>query len=157
MPDFREQNFRIDKFAMRYSNFVPRLFNFCLSLGLAKPVQSLNTARAYRAAEELVERIGADWPTQRTSIGRHLHAGLFSFRHDTTSIAEASHNINRNLIRAMPQILSSRYPLHRSMHRSSLTAPSGPSSRRGPTAASAWCSSPDYTSTYHPGRGRYSH
>lgn len=262
MPDFREQDFRIDKFAMRYSNFVPRLFNYCLSLGmkpnrimpsrafcsdenqgypiiviakhfgtfpfnhgrvggivatdrhvphaqhgrdsviiqashvgyepetgqfgiyrrlqtedheyssdcgaicnvldwyrdeyefacrhikldrdpdghivivdnqllnehreqglfldlgrlidmrngLAQPIHSLSTARAYRAAAELVEYIGADWPAQRASIGTHLHAGLFSFRRDTASIADASHNINRNLIRAMPAILSSRYP-----------------------------------------------
>ncbi len=78
--------------------------------GLAQPLHSLSTARAYRAAEDLVERIGTAWPTQRTSIGTHLHAGLFSFRRDTEAIADASHNINRNLIRAMPTILSSKYP-----------------------------------------------
>ena len=34
MPEYRDSDFRIDGFAMRYSSFVPRLYNFCLSLGM---------------------------------------------------------------------------------------------------------------------------
>ena len=32
MPVYRENSFRVDGFAMRYSNFVPHLLNFCLPL-----------------------------------------------------------------------------------------------------------------------------
>ncbi|MBT4077244.1 MAG: hypothetical protein HOE78_11730 [Gammaproteobacteria bacterium] len=35
MPQSNFHNFQVDKVAMRYSNFAPRLFNFCLSLGMA--------------------------------------------------------------------------------------------------------------------------
>ncbi|VAW51508.1 hypothetical protein MNBD_GAMMA05-1761 [hydrothermal vent metagenome] len=34
MPKNRFHRFRIDDVAIRYSNFAPRLFNFCLSLGM---------------------------------------------------------------------------------------------------------------------------
>ena len=34
MPVDLGNSFRVDNYAMRYSNFVPRLFNFCLSLGM---------------------------------------------------------------------------------------------------------------------------
>ena len=34
MPAYLKNSFRVDNYAMRYSNFVPRLFNFCLSLGM---------------------------------------------------------------------------------------------------------------------------
>ncbi|MCW8826912.1 MAG: hypothetical protein OQK78_10880 [Gammaproteobacteria bacterium] len=35
MPVYLKNSFRVDKYAMRYSDFVPRLFNFCLSLGMS--------------------------------------------------------------------------------------------------------------------------
>jgi len=34
MPRYRTSSFRIDSVAMRYSDFAPRLFNFCLSKGM---------------------------------------------------------------------------------------------------------------------------
>lgn len=34
MPVYSPNSFRIDEYAMRYSDFVPRLFNLCLSLGM---------------------------------------------------------------------------------------------------------------------------
>ena len=34
MPVYKKNSFRIDGLAMRYSSLVPRLFNFCLSLGM---------------------------------------------------------------------------------------------------------------------------
>jgi hypothetical protein len=34
MPVFPSNSFRVDDCATRYSKFVPRLFNFCLSLGM---------------------------------------------------------------------------------------------------------------------------
>jgi len=34
MPKYSPSSFKIDAVAMRYSNFAPRLFNYCLSLGM---------------------------------------------------------------------------------------------------------------------------
>ena len=34
MPVYLKNSFHVDNYAMRYSNFVPRFFNFCLSLGM---------------------------------------------------------------------------------------------------------------------------
>lgn len=34
MPAHLSNSFRVDEYAIRYSNFVPRLFNYCLSLGM---------------------------------------------------------------------------------------------------------------------------
>jgi len=34
MPVYQKNDFRVDNYAMRYSNFVPRLFNYCLSIGM---------------------------------------------------------------------------------------------------------------------------
>jgi hypothetical protein len=78
--------------------------------GHADPIQLLSTAKAYRASPELVNRIGTQWPEKRQSIGRHLYSDLFYFRRNTAAVTDASHNINRNLIKSMPAILSSKYP-----------------------------------------------
>jgi len=34
MPVHLSNSFRVDHYAIRYNNFAPRLFNFCLSLGM---------------------------------------------------------------------------------------------------------------------------
>ena len=78
--------------------------------GRPEPLQLLSTAKVYRASPELVARIGVHWPKGRESIDRHLFADLFRYRRDTETIVDASSNINRNLIAAMPEILSSRHP-----------------------------------------------
>jgi hypothetical protein len=57
-----------------------------------------------------VNRIGTDWPEKRQNIGRHLYADLLHFRRNTETVVDASHNINRNLIKSMPDILCSKYP-----------------------------------------------
>jgi len=74
------------------------------------PVALLSTAKVYKASAELVNRINAQWPQTRQSIGHHLYADMFFFRRNTEMITDASHNINRNLINSMPAILSSKYP-----------------------------------------------
>ncbi len=73
-------------------------------------MQQLSTAKAYRAAQDLVNRIGTQWPEKRQNIGHLLYPDLFYFRRDTESVIDASHNINRNLIKSMPEILYSKYP-----------------------------------------------
>jgi hypothetical protein len=88
MPVYKKNSFRVDGLAMRYSSFVPRLFNFCLSLGM-KP-NRIMPSRAFCSDEN------QGYP--------------FRYRRDTETIVDASSNINRNLIAAMPEILSSRHP-----------------------------------------------
>ena len=68
----------------------------------------LSTAKVYRASTELVNRIGTQWPEKRQSIGNHLYSGLYYFRRNTDAVIDASSNINRNLIKSMPDILSSK-------------------------------------------------
>src|SRR5258708_33548695 len=43
------ENFRIDDRAMRYSQFVPRLYNYCLSLGFQR--ESMMPSRAFCSDE----------------------------------------------------------------------------------------------------------
>ncbi|MBL7004036.1 MAG: hypothetical protein ISR69_08425 [Gammaproteobacteria bacterium] len=45
----KNKNFQVDKFAIRYSNFAPRLFNYCLSLGM-KP-NTIMPSRAFCSDE----------------------------------------------------------------------------------------------------------
>ncbi len=78
--------------------------------GHMEPMQLLSTAKVFRASAELVDRVGADWPHKRQNIGRHLYPDLFYFKRNTETITDASHNINRNLIKSMPAILTSKYP-----------------------------------------------
>ena len=49
MPKYIKHSFRIDDVAMRYSVFAPRLFNFCLSLGM-RP-QKIMPSRAFCSDE----------------------------------------------------------------------------------------------------------
>ena len=74
------------------------------------PVQLLSTAKVFHASTKLVDRIGRQWPERRTSIGELFYADLFYFRRDTEAVIDAGRNINRNLIKSMPAILSSKYP-----------------------------------------------
>jgi hypothetical protein len=78
--------------------------------GQCVPLRQLSTARVFRASPELVEAIGDDWGEDRCAIGDRLHGDLFYFRREPGVAAEASDLINRNLIGAMPMILSSRFP-----------------------------------------------
>ncbi len=76
----------------------------------AEPLQLLSTAKVYRAANDLVQRIGEQWPAKRQNIRQHLYSDLFYFRRDTKTMVDASYTINQNLIKSMPAILTSRHP-----------------------------------------------
>jgi len=78
--------------------------------GHAEPLRLLSTAKVYRASTELVNRIGTQWPEKRQSIDNHLYSDLFYFHRNTEAVVDASSNINRNLIKSMPDILLSKYP-----------------------------------------------
>ena len=72
-------------------------------------VQSYSTAKSFMAAEQLVERIGEEWPSQNTSIGQFLFPTLFRFKRKTDDMV-ASGLLNRNLIENMPWIIGSKSP-----------------------------------------------
>jgi len=73
-------------------------------------VQSYSTSKSFMASDELVKRIGDDWPEDNTGIGNRLEPDLFYFRNDMEDIFEASGYLNRNLIKSMPYILTSGHP-----------------------------------------------
>lgn len=78
--------------------------------GHVAPLYQLSTSKVFHASSQLVSRIGSAWPATRQPIGRHLADDLFYFKRDIDAISEASHNINRNLIRSMPSILTHKFP-----------------------------------------------
>ncbi len=78
--------------------------------GVSRPLRQLSTARVFRALPELAAKIGSERFEDRSPIGKCLHAELFYFRRETGVVAEARDYINRNLIDAMPTILTSRFP-----------------------------------------------
>lgn len=51
-----------------------------MSDGQAKPVQMLSTAMVFKAADELVARVGSMWPMMSKSIGPKLYSDLFYFK-----------------------------------------------------------------------------
>lgn len=128
--------------------------------GGPEPLQLLSTAKVYRASPELVARIGAHWPKGREIIGRHLFADLFRFRRDTDKILDASGNINRNLIAAMPDILSSRYPAlaaARFNTQIEFDRTFRKIVKESSYRVSGLHSSPASTPTCHPGKAKYFH
>lgn len=75
-----------------------------------EPVKLLSTAKVFQAAPDLIKSIGENWPDKRESIDEYLDSDFFYFRRDTEAVLDASRNINRNLIKSMPNILSSKHP-----------------------------------------------
>ena len=69
MPKYSTSNFNIKNVAMRYSDFAPRLFNFCLSLGM-KP-NDIMPSRAFFSDENQGYHI--------ILIAKHF--GTFPFNH----------------------------------------------------------------------------
>ncbi len=72
-------------------------------------VRSYSTAKSFIASEQLVKRVGKNWPDVRTPINKFLFAELFHFKRITDDMV-ASGILNRNLIKAMPEIISSHSP-----------------------------------------------
>lgn len=75
--------------------------------GSPEPVRQLSTAKVFRAADELIQRVGSMWPMMRKSIGVKLYPDLFYFRRDSD---QAFEQIENNLIGSMPAILTSKFP-----------------------------------------------
>ncbi len=74
-------------------------------------IRSLSTARRFQATSDLVNRIGADWPTrERRPIGRMLTPDLFTFRRNLVPESESQSHLEHNLINPMPWILTDGEP-----------------------------------------------
>jgi hypothetical protein len=84
--------------------------NLDLMIADRTPVRLKSTAKVFTASARLAGRIGDRWPKAPQGIGENLGADLFYFRRDMESHIDASLNLNRNLLKSMPWILSHKYP-----------------------------------------------
>lgn len=73
-------------------------------------LRAYSTSKSFIASKDLVERIGEAWPQTPTELGNRLEADQFYFVNDMEGVFEASGFLNRNLINAMPGILTSMNP-----------------------------------------------
>ncbi len=83
--------------------------NFDMLLENQNVIHAFSTARSYLASKQFVERVGDQWPQSKASIGRYLYPDMFSFKRKSDDMV-ASGLLNRNLITAMPGIISSKAP-----------------------------------------------
>ena len=77
------------------------------------PLRTLSTAKVFAASPVLVDRVGKSVFSSETpqSIGVHLTADMFYFQRNILQMEEGAHHLEPNLIRYMPQIITSRAPL----------------------------------------------
>ncbi len=77
------------------------------------PMKMLNTARAYRAANSLIESIGIEVFLQSSpvAIGKYLTHHMFYFDRNIPEQIDEKHNLEHNLIRFMPQIITDPWPI----------------------------------------------
>lgn len=80
--------------------------------GQRTPLRRLSTARVFSPTQELVDSIGEAAFNRATPqpIGTRLAADMFYFRRDISPMAEGVHHLEHNLIRYMPQIVTSTAP-----------------------------------------------
>ena len=71
-------------------------------------VHQYSTAKAFPATKALIKRIGKNWPSKKAAIGNQLYPELFYFKRKMDEQL-ASDLLNRNLIDAMPEIISSDF------------------------------------------------
>lgn len=80
--------------------------------GQRVPVKILSTAKAFRPTPSLVEKIGE--PSFNgiapQHIGRKLTSDMFYYQHNIQHVEEGTHHLEHNLIRYMPQIVTSEFP-----------------------------------------------
>ncbi len=72
-------------------------------------IHAYSTAKSFIAADSLVERIGDKWPDKKTPIENNLFPELFRFKNASDDTL-ASGLLNRNLLSAMPNIVTSKHP-----------------------------------------------
>jgi len=76
------------------------------------PLKVLSTAKVFAASSGLINKAGGSSFNNRKpqAIGNILGAEMFYFRHDIPQIEEGIHHLEHNLIRYMPQIITSKSP-----------------------------------------------
>lgn len=72
-------------------------------------IHAYSTAKSYLAADSFIERLGDAWPDEPTPIQTKLYPEFFTFKNETDDMV-ASGILNRNLLHAMPGIITSKYP-----------------------------------------------
>ncbi len=76
-----------------------------------EPLKSLSTAKAFRAAPSLVERLPkAVWSTPRHPIGDRLSADMFDYRRNPVEGPEGHDLLEASLAPAMPALVTSAHP-----------------------------------------------
>jgi hypothetical protein len=77
------------------------------------PLNILSTAQVFTASTSLIDKVGkkAFNGANPQPIGAHLSADMFYFRRNISKIEENVHHLEHNLIRYMPQIITSRSPI----------------------------------------------
>ncbi len=81
--------------------------------GQHTPIKILSTAKVFRATPALIERIGETAFGKQTprAIGDNLTADLFYFRRNAIEEEESEHQLDHNLTRYMPQIITAPSPI----------------------------------------------
>jgi hypothetical protein len=72
-------------------------------------VKVFSTAKSFTPSANLLGQVGSFWPEKKTPIAQHLFPEAFFFRRNSDAQV-AGGLLNRNLIRAMPNILASDHP-----------------------------------------------
>ncbi len=80
--------------------------------GNPRYVRSLSTAKVFYAADELVDKVGADaFPADdMRPIGADLRTGMFFYKHDIQADVEGKDHLELNLARFAPEIVTSASP-----------------------------------------------
>ena len=130
------ENLRIGPYAMRYSVFVPRLYNLCRSLGFERermmpsrafcsdesqgymiidrtggPTKRLSTATVFRPSGAIKKCLpDAIWQDTPRPIGEKLTADLFWFRRPPAADIEGHDILEEALQPAMPALVTSVNP-----------------------------------------------
>lgn len=81
--------------------------------GSYQAMHAHSAAKSYRLSHAAVEQLGAEQfsPEQDRRIGKLLPAGWFYYKRDIQDINEGQQHLDRNLIRVMPQIITSPAPI----------------------------------------------
>ncbi len=77
------------------------------------PLNILSTAQVFSASTSLIQKVGkqAFSHNKAQPIGTDLNADMFYFKRNILEIDESSHHLEHNLIRYMPQIITSTTPM----------------------------------------------
>lgn len=81
--------------------------------GQRRPLKILSTAQVFSVSTALVDKVGNKTFNESAPqpMGANLSADLFYFRRNISEKEESAHHLELDLIRTMPQIITSRSPI----------------------------------------------